>query len=142
MYCTQNDIIKRRIPEDDLIQLTDDNDLGGVDADVVAGIIAEQDELIDGYLRSRYELPLAEPVPGLLTGLAVDLCVHALYSRRAHIEIPESIDKAYGNALKRLREIQQAVMKLDVAGVSTSSSGASFTANERVSGRNKMTGIL
>ena len=110
-YTTKVAIIKQRIPEDDLIQLTDDNEIGAVDSDVVDGVISQQDELINGYLRGRYDVPL-DPVPGLVASLAIDLCAYAFYCRRAHIEIPEPIEKSYNNALKLLREIQSGTVLL------------------------------
>lgn len=141
-YTTQDDIIKRRIPEDELIQLTDDDNLDTVDAAVVASIIAEQDELIDGYLRQRYELPLAS-VPGFIGGIAVDLCAYALYQRRAHVETPESIVFGRRDALALLKQIQRGELDL---GLSTASpetgSGASFVADERRTGRDNMKGLL
>ena len=44
-YCTQADILEQ-LDEDILIQLTDDDDLGAVDADMVTRAIADADALI------------------------------------------------------------------------------------------------
>lgn len=141
-YTTQAEIVSRRIPEDDLIQLTDDDSIGVVDAAIVASIISEVDEVIDGYLRQRYQLPLAS-VPGFLTGLAVDLCAYALYERRAHVDTPEKIEKAAERARRQLREIQRGELDLGLADNSTSGgSGASFSADERKTGRENMKGLL
>ncbi|WP_321367590.1 DUF1320 domain-containing protein [uncultured Desulfuromusa sp.] len=142
-YTTQDDIIKRRIPEDDLIQLTDDNDLGGVDAAVVASVISEADELIDGYLRQRYDLPLAS-VPGFIAGIAIDLCAYSLYQRQPHVETPESIIAGRRDALALLKQIQRGDLDLGLSssGDTTSGSGASFSANDRLTGRSKMSGLL
>jgi phage gp36-like protein len=114
MYCTQDDIIKGGIPEDDLIQLTDNDNTDMVDSTVVAKVIARQDELINGYLRSRYTLPL-NPVPGLLNGLAIALCCQALYRLRPHLETPEAIVDAAADARKQLGLIQSGLITLDVA---------------------------
>ena len=140
MYTTQEDIIKSGIPEDDLIQLTDNADLGVVDSDAVDRVIAQQDELIDGYLRSRYDLPL-DPVPGLLGSIAVALCCRALYRLRPQVDTPESISEAAQEAKSTLKQLQQGTMKLDVA-VVTGSSGASFVAAPRRSSRDSLAGLL
>ncbi len=141
-YTTQDDIIKRRIPEDDLIQLTDDNNLGAVDADVVASVISEADELIDGYLRQRYDLPLAS-VPGFIAGVAIDLCAYSLYQRQPHVETPDSIIAGRRDALSLLKQIQRGELDLGLSSSDdTSGSGASFVANDRVTGRDSMKGLL
>lgn len=132
MYCTQDDIIKSGIPEDDLIQLTDNNDLDAVDSDVVDSVIAQQDELIDGYLRSRYSLPL-DPVPGVLNGLAVALCCQALYRLRPHMDMPDSIKDAANDARKELGKIQSGTIRLNVDQVAeVSSEGSHVVAPARI----------
>lgn len=112
-YCTLDDIKTRRIPEEQLIQLTDDADLGMVSLVAVDAAIAEADELIDGHLRDRYTLPLS-PVPGLLVSLAADIAAYRLYGRRALGELPKAIDRAYDNALKVLLRIQRGEISLGV----------------------------
>ena len=140
-YCTQSDIISRRVPESELIQLTDDADTGLVNTDVVDDIISEADELIDGFLRHRYDLPLS-PVPGLLTGIAVDLCVYALYQRRAHVDTPETIIAGHKNAMKLLASIQRGELTLGVSAAASETSRASFDADTRVTGRDNLEGLL
>ena len=103
-YCTLDDIKSKRIPESTLVDLTDDDNAGVVDEAVVAGTIADADELIDGYLRGRYLLPLA-PVPGLINSLSADLAVYHLFGRRAEFEIPKSVSEKNANALKVLDKI-------------------------------------
>ncbi len=134
MYCTQDDIIKGGIPEDDLIQLTDNDNLGVVDSEVVGKAISLQDELIDGYLRSRYTLPL-NPVPGLLNGIAIALCSQALYRLRPHLETPDSINSAAAEARKQLGQIQSGAIRLDIAEVAEASSESfQVTAPDRTFG--------
>ena len=76
-YNTLDKIKKLRIPEALLIQLTDDADLGIIDEEIAAGVIAGSDALIDGYLRGRLILPLS-PVPDLIPGSARHLCLRVL----------------------------------------------------------------
>lgn len=107
-YCTLADI---EAAQDDLIELTDDSDAGTVDQTVVDKAIATASELIDGYLRGRYTLPL-DPVPGLLTALAADVTLYRLYARRPRLAVPESLSDRYKNALKILENIQKGLVTL------------------------------
>lgn len=56
--------------------------------------------LIDGYLASRYALPLLY-VPALITGLAADIARFKLWGQRA----PDEVRKRYEDALAQLRDI-------------------------------------
>jgi len=79
-YATVADI-KKWLDEDELIQLTDDGDQGVIDEAVVTEAIAYAQDIIDGYLGTRYTLPLAQE-PTILTRFCADLAVCALYDRR------------------------------------------------------------
>ncbi|MBT0665763.1 DUF1320 family protein [Geobacter pelophilus] len=123
-YCTIDDIKSKRIPEQTLIQLTDDQGLGQIDTAVVDGIISDADELIDGYIRERYELPLAN-VPGMLKTLSVDISVYNLYGRRPEFETPKAVNDKHGVALKILMSIQKGEIKLGIAGAVSPASTSS-----------------
>ncbi|MBT0666336.1 DUF1320 family protein [Geobacter pelophilus] len=115
-YCTVDDIKSKRIPEQTLIMLTDDQALEQIDTAVVDGIIADADEVIDGYLRGRYELPLAT-VPGMIKTLSVDISAYNLYGRRSEFETPKTVNDKHAVALKILGSIQKGEIKLGAAGV-------------------------
>lgn len=108
MYCTQADI---EASEQDLIELTDDSNSGVIDQSIIDKAVTNAVELIDGYLRGRYTLPL-DPVPGLLTTLAADITLYRLYARRTRLAIPESLSDRYKNALKVLDNIQKGMVAL------------------------------
>jgi phage gp36-like protein len=112
-YCTLDSI---EAPEKDLIELTDDAGIGVIDQAVVDKAIAHADELIDGYLRGRYPLPL-NPVPGLIAALSADISLYRLYGRRPRLSIPESLSDKYKNALKLLDNIQKGQITLGIGGV-------------------------
>lgn len=133
-YCTQADILARRIPEGTLIQLTDDAGIGAIDAAVVAAVLLEAGEICDGYLRGRYALPLST-VPPQLAGIALSLVAYLLYGRRSEFDTPARIKDDYQTALKQLAQIQSGVIVLDAAvpgGAAATASGASFSGNDRV----------
>lgn len=111
-YCTLSDLTAA-IPEDRVIQLTDDTGDGIVDETKVGEAIDYADTLIDGHLRGRYTLPLS-PVPKLVNKLSVDLAIWHLYARRPEIDVPDSIMERYRNALKLLRQVQNGEIKLGI----------------------------
>ncbi len=120
-YCLIADLINAS-SEEKLIQLTDDENLAPAtidpaDPDCVKIIgrindaIDYADQLIDGYLRSRYTLPLSA-VPKLIKRLSVDLALFYLYGRRFDTEIPEGMTARYNNATKILGNIQAGKLSL------------------------------
>lgn len=115
MYASLEDL-KKRVPEEVLVQLTDDNGLGVVDEAMVLGIAADVDELIDGKLRGVYELPLTS-VPGIIKAIALDLLTYELYSRR--LTVPESVKDRFANQMKVLDQIHSGAIKLGIGAVIT-----------------------
>lgn len=111
-----------RYGEKTLRQLTDraSPPAGVVDAAVVDRALADADAVIDGYLKGRYVLPLAD-TPPLLADLAQAIAIYKL-----HVRAPDpKIEKDYENAMRSLREIAQGIVRLDIAGVEPAASGAS-----------------
>ena len=114
-YCDQPDLV-RRLTLPILIDLTDDSvPPQAVDAAVLAAEIAAAGEIVDGYLRDRYVLPL-DPVPGLVREITADLVAYRLWGRRpeADGEPPKNLDKAHDVAMRMLREIQEGKITLGV----------------------------
>jgi phage gp36-like protein len=106
MYCVLDDI-KGVMPDAELIQLTDDTiPPAAINEANVDKAIARADELVDGYLRGRYTLPLSS-VSGLIRDLAVDIAVYNLFKRRKKNKMPEAVSDDYKNALKILENIQK-----------------------------------
>jgi len=111
-YCAISDIVAAVTP-DDLIELTNDAAGGStVDNDKITDAISYVDNMIDGFLRGRYSLPLGS-TPDELKYIAIDYVVYRLYCRRMYIQIPESILTKYKNVLKTLEAIQKGNFKLD-----------------------------
>ena len=75
------------IPQDDLIRLTDDDDSGSVDADVVNGILANASEIIDTYIAGEEGFPFTTPPP-VLKICCIRLAGYDLHARRG--EVPET----------------------------------------------------
>jgi len=101
-YCTLSDILGR-IDETTVIQLTDDEGTGAVVTERVDQAIADADEEINGYVGTRYAVPM-NPVPAILRKLSVDIAIHNLFGRRSRKE-PEERAERYKGAVDLLKQI-------------------------------------
>ncbi len=110
-YATQQDLIGR-IGEDALIDLTDraDPPTGAIDATVVDEALGDADAIIDGHIRVRYALPLAE-TPPLLKRLAVDIAIYALH----RFDVPELVAGRHSAAIDTLKGLAAGRVELPVA---------------------------
>lgn len=134
-YCTLADI-QATVPSNDLIQLTDDQSppVAVVTANVDRAI-NDAGELIDGYLRGRYVLPLT-PVPGLINTLAADIAIYRLYARRIKLTPPDGVSSRYKDAMRILEQIQAGKSSLGseaiTGAITPEASGPKFSAPDRV----------
>lgn len=112
-YCTQADI-QNLTQEQTLVQLTDDVRGGAIDPAKVASAILTADEIIEGFLRGRYTVPLTV-VPGMILSISRDLAIYELYSRRGEGGVPENVLKRAENARRMLVDIQKGVISLGVS---------------------------
>ncbi len=141
-YCTQSQL-EARYGADLLVQLTDRETpaTGEIVSAVIDQALADTDAEIDGYLASRYQLPLAA-TPLMVTNLALAIAIYKLHRR----ETDEKIRRDYDDAIKRLKDIHQGVFKLNVAGVepasSTSGDAPQFEGPERVLTGGTMEGFI
>ena len=95
--------LEQRFGADEIAQLLDDDRSGTEqpgEAEALARACEDASTLIDGYLASRYSLPLAE-VPALVVGWAADIARHRLWDERA----PEEVRRRYEDALAQLRDL-------------------------------------
>jgi phage gp36-like protein len=124
-------MLTERYGEQYLVMLTDHGSVatGTVDAAVIARALADADALIDGFLKDRYELPLAE-IPPLLSDIAQAVAIWKLHRTSPD----EKIEKDYKDAQAMLDRISAGRVRLSVAGVepaATASSGILITDRER-----------
>jgi phage gp36-like protein len=103
MYCTPDDLITR-FGEDELIQLTDMQNAGQMDMDVINTAIADAESIIDGYISARY--PNLNPVPNSIKRMAADIARYQLYDDIA----VEHVEKRYNTAIKTLKDIANGTM--------------------------------
>ncbi len=86
-YCSKQDLIDR-FGEEELISLTDRDGMSMIDDQVLNQAIADADALMDGYLGSRYQLPLAN-VPQSLKPLACNMTRYQLHDDQSSEQVTE-----------------------------------------------------
>jgi phage gp36-like protein len=112
-YATQADL-EARFGADELTQLTDRVGAGVPDAAIVARALADADAEIDGYLASRYALPLAT-VPPVLVRIACDIARYRLWEDRAS----EEVRRRYEDARRMLESIARGQVSLGLPAASS-----------------------
>lgn len=131
-YCTLQDLVNR-FTERELVQLTDRSSTGQVDASLVADAIAFADATVDEYIWKQVQLPL-EYVSEDVRGLSMVIALHYLYGA----SVPETPQKLYDDAIKRLEQISRGVIKLG-PGVNgeapVATNGAQMESGGRIFGR-------
>jgi phage gp36-like protein len=134
--------MKTLLPEERIIELTDDEDTGSVNQARVDEAIAQADSEIDGYLGERYAVPLS-PVPPVIRKLSVDMAVYHLYSRRAE-DIPETRRDRYRHAVRFLEGVSRGSVSLGLdpapSGPTDSSAETNKSEDGNVFSREKLKG--
>jgi phage gp36-like protein len=99
-YCSEDDLLKM-IPQAELAELTAES--GEVpDSLIINEAISKAEAEIDAYLGVSYVVPLAAP-PGRVKGLAVELAIYHLYSRRS--VVPPVRQRNYEEAVAFLKQV-------------------------------------
>lgn len=128
-YATQQNMIDA-FGETELIQLTDRTNPGVLNTQVLGRAMAEADAEINGYIASRYPLPLVS-VPVVLTGYACDIARFKLFT----VEAPQVVQDRYKQAMRYLEGVAKGTFSLgdDNTGAPvTASGGAQMAAAPRV----------
>lgn len=115
MYISPQDM-KELISETTLVSLSNDRPRATeIDDKVVELACQYASETVDGYLRSRYLLPL-QAVPTLVRHICLQLARFWLYSRRPDGKgFPDNVKQTYEQALKDLERIQAGKLHLGIA---------------------------
>ncbi|ODN71178.1 gp436 family protein [Methylobrevis pamukkalensis] len=118
-YCTLADLIERA-GETEILEVAD-RDLDGIaDADAVAAAIGQADQTIDGYLGTRFALPLTT-VPGLVGKWSVSIARYLLHRDGA----PDHVVRDYRDAVAELRDAGAGRLALpDLSGLAPASSSS------------------
>lgn len=141
-YSTVDDI-KKMLPEELIVQLTDDEATGAINQARADEAIAQADAEIDSYCGERYGVPLS-PVPEIVRKLSVDIAIYNLYSRLVK-DMPEVRAERYRSAIRQLEAIAKGNISLGVdSEPKASKSGRAETnkaEDENVFSREKLKGF-
>lgn len=110
MTYVTSDTMQSRFGVDELIQLTDPDNRGNIDAAVMAQAIADADGLIESYIVRAVALPLTE-IPANLSRAAADITRFYLYRD----DPPENVQKRYDEAVRWLKDVAAGKATLGVA---------------------------
>lgn len=135
-YSSDSDLTNDIISQAELIQLTDDEGLGSVNAARTAAARARIDELLDAHLRAGgYTLPLAS-TPPLLKSVSIDGTIYYLTERRFRNDMPESMQKKMDAIMKLLAKIQKREILIGADDpAETAAGGGSFKTNKTTNDR-------
>ncbi|HHF6578344.1 TPA: gp436 family protein [Haemophilus influenzae] len=112
MYISAQDLTEV-MSESTLIALSNDTSRATeADQAVLIKACAYATEIVDGYLRSRYVLPLSQ-VPTLVRNICLQLARFWLYSRRPEGKgFPDNVKETHSQALKDLERIASGKLHL------------------------------
>lgn len=111
-YCTYGDLLDT-MSEVSIAQLTDDTGVNQIDMEKVNKALGDAGELVDSYLKGRYNLPLIQ-VPTMVCRLAATIARYFLYSRRPEQEVPKTVEKTYEDAVKSLELVRDGKINIGI----------------------------
>lgn len=134
MSYTSLALLQDRFGLDELVQRSDKFQpyTGAVVTPVIDRAIADADAEIDGYVGSRYTLPLPLPTPPVLVPIACDIARYRLYDDA----VPEVVRQRYEDAIARLRDIAagRLILGVDPAPAAGSQGAVAVRAQARIFG--------
>lgn len=107
-YASLTDLIERA-GEDEILQVADRDNDGTPDPDVVEAALAHADNVANGYLKTRYQLPLAA-VPDLLRTWCVAIARYYLH----RIDPPDYVVRDWKAAEQALKDMARGLIDLPV----------------------------
>lgn len=137
-YATQSDM-EERFGSTELAQRTDRAAGVVIDATVLARALADADAEINGYLATRYTLPLPS-TPVVLVRMACDLARYRLFDDG----VPETVRVRYQDAVSLLKRLSSGEVQLagiaPVAAVGGAGNAVATHTPDRVFGRSQLAG--
>lgn len=112
-YARLDDLVQRA-GSDEIRQVADRNRDGVPDADVVDAALIHADNIVNGYVRARYALPLVA-VPDLVRTWAVSIARHFLHRQGP----PDYVVADYKDAITALKDVAGGKIVLPDAGGAT-----------------------
>lgn len=109
-YATLADLIERA-GATEINQIADRDRDGTPDPDVIAAALTAADNLIDGYVGTRFDVPLAV-APALVVTWAVSIARYVLHRNGA----PEHVERDYKDSISALKDVAAGRIALPLAG--------------------------
>lgn len=107
--------LEKYISKDELIRLTDDENLGDVSAIRLQEAINAASNEFENYVRDIYDIgSFPNPLPDQLTQIICDIVIYNLYKRRYRLEMPESIVNLYNLAISQLNKIAKGELQVNL----------------------------
>ncbi len=110
-YATQADLVPLRMTVKDLTELTDDDNTGTINADIVTAALEEASGRVESYCRMRYVTPLQQSDD--VKALTLDVAIYLLFSRRRETGVNETVQQRFDQAISFLKDIAAAKASLD-----------------------------
>lgn len=135
-YATR-DAMTARFGEDELIELTDRDQVGEVNAELVATALEDASAEIDSYLAGRYSVPLAQ-APRFLAGLCQDIARYRLCG--SGTRSTDEINDRYKNAIRFLEKVANGSVSIGPvaqASVPAASNQVIFNSGAKAFGRGR-----
>ena len=136
MFYSTVETLKEKISEKDLQQLTDDELLGAINVARVNAAAAEVADLIGGFLRGRYPLPL-DPVPTIIQSISDEMVIYRLFLRKKRQTISREMTDNYNAQIKLLEKIQRGEITLgaETSGQETTPDPGAYKTNKAAGDR-------
>lgn len=138
-YATEQDIADR-IGSESLLDIAGtEADSTVLDSAAVANAIEDAEGLIDGYVGSRYPVPVS-PAPAVLVRLSIDMAIYNLATVAG--ELTEDRENRQKASLKVLTDISRGLISLGAQTPVESKQGAAvISSSARIFGRGAMSGF-
>ena len=108
MAYTTIELIRTEMTNEELVQVTDDNNTGEVDTTIVTQMINNAHNEVLGILRGRYPDDYdADEIPLQVKNIETKIAVYNLFKRRLRNNMPDPAVSEYKQAVKDLKEIQK-----------------------------------
>ena len=117
VYLTADELT-RGLSETGLTQLSDDDELGTPDAEVLAGAIDDAEAEVNAHVGQVLALPLST-VPRFLARLTLDIAIYRLYGRRQIAD--DAVDGRYKAAVRSLEKVARGEITLGLPATATES---------------------
>lgn len=110
-YCVKEDLLLL-VSADELAQLSDLQDSGGIDDGIIAASIETADALIDSYIAGRVRQVPLENVPVIIKKISAKLALCELYANRLNRVLPEGLGEMRKNAFEILENLKNGRIKI------------------------------